>query len=669
MYHTARANRRSRAWPVVACVVAACLWFHPASAKGKTELRVGPGPTVMSPEEKAIQADPAAGIEHAVILLEETERDEDLGTQMETAFHLRAKILSNEGRDLANVEIPFDRRGTKLRQWWGRTIQPDGTVLELPESRLERQSMVRSGGSEMQALKAALPGVVPGSVIDYGYVLREEGYVPYERIPLQRKWPIRELHFRWKPYSSMAGAYRLVQTETLDVDGDIAKGAILVNGRNLPPVTEEPLMPPWHEVQAALVVYYVPRGTSFDDYWEDMGKSMSLVLKPLMGKKRSLGQALAAMNLDPQGNLDEQLRAAYAWIDANIARTGLRTFEELQAASRDQPEKGDPVANLLSTREGSAFQIQLFYIGVARALGADAHLVFVPDRTVNIWDQDTKTLSQFDSTLVVVRSKGAADEEVIVIDPGSGLRYGEVPWRFSGVYGMMITKSGARPIEVPGSAAKDNVAECVVEVSFVDDNEAIVSSWIEKDRGQVGLDERRYLRQLSPRERAERIDQLCGVGPETDITNAGVVGLEDLGRGFELHCENEFYDPSIHDRIGHYMMGWSGPWLDALPDLPAGDRTHPIVFPFPRVETLDLTIDAPKGFVPEDPPPSAEFESSFGKYSLRIARTESSYKVERLLALYETVIPPEEYEELRDFIEQVRGLDRTPLEFTREGLN
>ena len=101
---------------------------------GRPSTEIRPGPTSISDEEHAITEDPAAGVEHAVILVEETERDEDIGAEMETRFHRRVKILSNQGRDLANIEIPFDPRTDRLKEWWGRTLLPDGTVLDISQS-------------------------------------------------------------------------------------------------------------------------------------------------------------------------------------------------------------------------------------------------------------------------------------------------------------------------------------------------------------------------------------------------------------------------------------------------------------------------------------------------------------------------------------------------------
>jgi len=251
-------------------VVLALLVCSPAAAK-KAE-RIEPGPTVMSEAEKALQPDPAAGIEHGIILVEEAFRNEDLNEDMETTFHLRAKILSNEGRDLANIEISFETKGSELERWWGRTILPDGTVYELTRDELEQQSLVSSSHTDLQVMKAALPGVVAGCVIDYGYVLREPGYIPYDRIPLQRRWPIQKLSYRWQPYRYLQGAYRLVKAENLNVKAGFQKNVFRIVAEDLPPVVDEVLMPPDHMVQAAVMLYYVPQRTNYDRYWDDMSE-------------------------------------------------------------------------------------------------------------------------------------------------------------------------------------------------------------------------------------------------------------------------------------------------------------------------------------------------------------------------------------------------------------
>jgi hypothetical protein len=598
----------------------------------------------MSEEEKAIQADPAAGIEHAVILVEETFRDEDLGAAMETTFHVRAKILSNEGRDLANIEIPITRHDSTLRKWWGRTILPDGTVHDMPKNDLDRQLLARSGDRQLDAVKAALPGVVPGCVIDFGYVLREAGLVSYDRIELQRDWPIRRFDFEWKPYSMLQGAYRLSRTDLLDVDATSSRGIVKISGRNLPPVIDEPLMPPDHEVRGSLILYYIPYNMGYDTFWDDTARFMDKLARSAARKKRSVAAAMGEMGIAQGSDPPESLVKAYNWIGNNIVRTGLRTFEEVQGAAEEDED----------------------FIAIAKGLGAEGNLVLASDRRFNVWHRELRTWSQFDATLAAVRLPD--QEGFTIVDPGSGMPYGEIPWWLTGASAVVLTKARAHPVTLPTPDAKKNVAESTVSIRFADDNETMVTRWTETGKGQVGLRERRYLRRLSPGDRAERVDLLCGASPDVEIVKADVVGIDDLSHGLELHCEFERYGTPLEEDIGVYYMEWGGPWLRELPDLPEGPRTHPVVFEFPRVDIVNLEIVAPEGYVPEDAPEPEKLQTPVGNYILRVSRLEDRFKVERAVALFNVSVSVDRYDELRSFIEDVRRLDRSPLTFMRAEL-
>jgi hypothetical protein len=133
------------------------------SAAETPPFTVAPGPVTMSAEEAAIAADPAQGIEGAVILLDETDRDESPVGSGQVARHVRAKILSNDGRSLGDITIPYDIHRGKLLKFWGRTILPDGKSLGLYDQELKAQEQASYGGFATAFLKGALPGVVPGA--------------------------------------------------------------------------------------------------------------------------------------------------------------------------------------------------------------------------------------------------------------------------------------------------------------------------------------------------------------------------------------------------------------------------------------------------------------------------------------------------------------------------
>src|SRR5262245_13674834 len=108
-----------------------------ANAEARQKSDVVPGPIAMTPEEAALQADPGTTPPHAIVLVEEADIYEWQGTEREMRYHLRAKILTNEGRGLADIEVPYVEGTGKIREWWARTLLPGGGVLELPLEKLE----------------------------------------------------------------------------------------------------------------------------------------------------------------------------------------------------------------------------------------------------------------------------------------------------------------------------------------------------------------------------------------------------------------------------------------------------------------------------------------------------------------------------------------------------
>jgi hypothetical protein len=627
------------------------------AAKWKSGRVIEPGPAVLSETERALVADPTTGVEDAVILVEETEVNEDLDGDVETLFHCRAKILSPDGRDLANVELPLGE--AKLKRWWGRVLCPDGAVRELPQSQVEQQVLARVGSTKLSTFKAALPGADVGCIVDYGWMLRGQLVLSERRIPLQRRWPIREFFYGWRPYSMLQGAYHMRRTESLHVDARVHNQGIVVSGGGFEPLIEEPWMPPDPQVRATMVLYYVPPQTDYGRFWDDLARGFD---RGIEAKKSSIDRALHDLALRAGSNVDESVRKLYGWVDKNLRREELQSFEELQTPQADEKGSRDLIQQLMLERHGNGVEIHLFFVALARALGAQAHLVLAADRRNNIWNPTLRSLGQFDGTLVAV---GPIEGNPVVVDPGSGLPYGGVPWWLSGSDALMVTPRGAKIIHVRPPKAAESVRDAQVDVKFTDDG-AVQSSWTASGSGQVGLDLKRFLRALAPDERTDRLHDLCGSSAENEVQAAELVGATDPASPFALHCQSERLDAGLDESIDRYLFEWGGPWIESFPNLPDAPRHHAVVFDFPHVEIARVAVTAPSEFAPGTPLPPIEMVRPFGKYARHVRATETGFEVERMFALSEIAMPAEQYTALRDFLLQVEREDRAPLVFVRK---
>jgi len=657
---------------VVLAAALAVLFSASVAVAARGEFKVGPGATTMSDEEKAIVADPARGMEHGVILLEEVQRDERLGTATEVRYHLRAKIFSSEGPSLGDVEIPFNARTGELRDWWANVLLPDGTRAVLKKEELKVQDVTKTHTSGERVLKGTLPGVGPGCVIDYGYTYWASGFEGMTRIDLQRTWPLREFRYRWYPYPNLQSSLRLTRTDPFDVKAEQGASDYTIVGKDLPAVLDEPYMPASNAVRAQLILYYLGamHVQTSKEFWDAQAKDLSRTLA-FFTSDRDVRDLITAMKMPADQDLGTRLRAAYDWLGVHLRRRDTlnaaeeeRTAEaDITARSRNRDTRIKSGRELLAAQAGLDWQITYLFLNVAKALGAEAYEVLATDRTERFWDPHLLTTEQFDSSLAAVRAPGEPDERFVFLAPASGLSYGQVPWWLTGANGWMATPRGGREIKLRASPIRENSVDARAAIRF-DPDGAARSVWTESATGQEQYLEWRALRRMDPEERQKRLDLLCGSSARFEITKAAGPDPNETTAAFHLECEGELTGLAPGE-LSTYSLSPEGPWNEWMPDLTASSRTHPVVFEYPRMSHTVIDVAAPPGFTTGPAPPPVTIETDFAVFTATFVAAPSGFKVERDVQFAALLIMPDEYPKLRDFLLSVRAADRTPLPFTR----
>jgi hypothetical protein len=610
------------------------------TGKSKTKIKIGPGPREMSAEEKAIVADPEAGIEHGVILVEETYLDEDLGTDMQTTYHLRAKILSQEARGMGDIVLPDKIGDVRLRNWWAFTITPDGEVIDLTEEELTSQVLVKKRRRKVSVLKGAMPGVVPGSVIDLGFKIKSGGYYPANVTYIQQAWPVRLFKYRWRPTPFLHGSFVVRGTDSMGIETKRDGRTILVTAENLRGVPAEEFMPPAHEVKASLVTYYTDSSSTASIFWDKASGAFSKYIdRDLEDLEDKIKEILAELPED--GDIRKKLAAAYRRvIDIDV--------------EEEEKEAEDPI------------DTNHLMVGLARSLGAQAYLILVPDRTEEFWDASIKSMRQFDGFLVEVQlpDKGGT----ILLDPGSRMAFGTVPWWFTGGDAFRIGSIGAsRAFLAPGQAS-GNQMTTDVWISFSDDGSTLKAQWKTRGTGQVGYLNRLALANLPEDEKTEFVDSLCAGDSGGEVLESHLEDSQRYDDPYVLSCTLELLSAVPTDpAITATELDLSGPWVEPPPELHGGKRYHTVVFPYPFVHITSIEVLPPPGFEIAGWPSQAGTRSHLGRYKRNIHLTGSGLQVDRAFAVLPLAISQAEYNPFCEFLETVRTGDSLPLEFVRTG--
>jgi len=629
---------------------------------GSIPYEIVPGPREITPEEKSLSAGSSPEAEHGVVLAEETDRDDRTGVESYVTYRLRAKIFSNEGRSLGDLEIPFSE-GSQLLKWWAWTLLPEGTIREFRRDELREQMLASSAGEKVSSLKGALSAVTPGCIIEYGYRLRQPGIYPRLRVELQRSSPIRRFRYHWSPWGGKAASFRISRGEGLLVEVTRDSRSLFVTGKDLPAVMEEPYMPPLKEVRAAATLYYRAASDDPKDFWTLEAKR-EVRRAATFAREKPLKAALAEANLPAGENLSARLKAVYQWLGTHVKRTSLLSAEEEEEAKDDD----DPALfaqDVLESHRATGRQMDSLFVGFARLLGAEAYLVLATDRTDHFFDPALLTIHQFDWSLAAIRLPDDPPDRFTFVVAGSGLPYGEIPWWLAGSYGFLADPKGGKVVILNPSNPVKNFSESKTSISFnLDDGTARVR-WSRSDSGQAGLSERLMLRGETPENRRKRLEELCGAWGSFEILRAEAPGLEELASGLRLECEGIMTNTNFTPKWDRYSFRLDGVWEESVPELTATTRIHPLVFSFPRIDQNVIEVDAPPGYTTSQPPAVAPIESPYGHYALFITESPSGYHVERVFSFTSVAVPAAEYEPLRRFLTQVRQADRTAVEFRR----
>ena len=242
-------------------------------------------------EELKMTADPKAPGAAAVYLNIEEIANDPLHYQ---SFYARIKLLTEKGKNLATVEVPYLRGNFKISDIKARTIHADGTVIPLagkPEDLL----ISKNGDKQIGRMVFTLPSVEVGSILEYRYELRyDDNHFSSPLWEIQRDYFVHKARYQFTPFKSfMPGNQQATSMFLTDAKGNAvtsliwwaklpdgvtiktdAGGHFNVDVTDIPPKPDEEWMPPIHSFLYRVFFYY-KSASSAKDFWVSEAKDWS----------------------------------------------------------------------------------------------------------------------------------------------------------------------------------------------------------------------------------------------------------------------------------------------------------------------------------------------------------------------------------------------------------
>ena len=615
----------------------------------------------INPADLALKDNPASPGSNAMILYREESVDNSRHFQSE---YFRIKIFTDAGKKWADVEIPYSKDIESVMDVRARTILPNGSIVNF-SGKVYDKSVVKAGGVKIYEKTFSLPDVQPGSIIEYKY---EEPFDPGRYFAVMQwnvqkslylrdgKFTFVELgdpqqtnyqYFAWRTLFLPTGARPQRQTN----------GSYVLKVHDIPGLASEPYSLPKDMLRSRVEFYYTGHSKeTTDQFWKRAGKDWSKKLDSFVNKKGALEKDLAA-TIHPNDPPETKLREIYSRVQ-KIRNLSFEQSKTTQEEKRQKVAVNGNVQDVLKHNYGTWQDINALYVGLARAAGFDATLVYLAPRDRTLFLPNYQDTAELQANIVNVKL-GSQD---VYLDPASPqYPYGLIPWYENAVQGLRVAKDGGVFISVPPDddsraeilrhanfrLSPDGSLSGTLTVDYVGQEGAV---WRSEDRNDDGTGRRKDLH-----------DQIKGWLPSNaTFTITKLADWDDNSK--PLHIEGTVQIPSDNTgTLGRIILPMSLIQSQVVRSFTAQQRVNDVYFHFPYQEQDDTSIQLPLGYKVESFPKVQSVPGGAIQYSINGNTQGGTVHLTRKLIVNGIDFPVKYYQTVRTIFDVVKTGDANDM--------
>jgi hypothetical protein len=626
------------------------------------QAKAGIGFQPVLPEELKMTSEPLAPGAPAIILYRQVDRDDNIHTPHEDNY-FRIKILTEEGRKHADVEIPFFKESQSVVNVRARTIRPDGSIVNSDVKVFEKYLVKgKFEGREVKYLAKTftLPDVQVGGIIEYMYTLDSNEYTLFDsHWILNDELFTKKAQFSLKPFQDdYYGKYSLRWTwQGLPSGAAPKEGSdhiIRMQADNIPAFQTEDYMPPENELKSRVDFIYEEGFPEKDQtsFWRNFGKKRNGQLESFLGKRKAMEQAVAQI-VSPNDSQDVKLRKLYDRVQ-QIRNKSYEVQKTEQEAKREKEKPVENVEEIWKRSYGNGVQLTWLFLGLARAAGFEAYGCWVSGRGEYFFTPTTMQSAKLDSNVVLVKLNG----KDVYFDPGGAFTpYGLLTWSETGVTGLRLDKDGGTWIRTTLPEPSESRIERVGKMKLSDTGDLegkVTVTYTGLEAMYRRLEERHADQVARKKFMEERLTSEIEPAPEVELTNQPDWASSET----PLVAEFNVKIPGWASNAGRRVMVPAAIFTAAEKGtFEHANRVHPIYFHYPHEKLDDITVELPPGWQVSSVPPAQDRDGHIVRYTLKVDPGPGSLRLTRKLTIDILMIEQKYYASLRNFFQVVRTGD------------
>lgn len=415
-------------------------------------------------------------------------------------------------------------------------------------------------------------------------------------------------------------------------------------------------MPPADHVRMWMLVYQIPGLMTFN-----LNTAYYEIFKSLLNVNEDVQKTANAIIADA-GTPEQKIERLLDFCRTKIKNISSGT-PEMFASNRAKIKENKSSSDILNRRSGTGRDINLLFCALARAVGLDARVALVADRSQYFFDPKTE-----DALLCAffLRSNNIAvriGDQWRFFDPGSYyVPNGMLRWQEEGQNAMILGRFAETYHFTPLSPPEKSLQKRTARFRLSEDGTLEGDASIEYT-GHFAMEKREANEKALPQAHEQMLrDMLTEQMSTAELSNIRIENLTETAKPliYSFHVRV----PGYAQRTGKRLILQSAFFQRGLsPRFTTGGRNHSIYFHFPWAEDDNVTIDLPVGFALDNAEGPASFNAStVCKYEIKILVTDDKrtliYKRKFIFGMGGVILfPSETYQQLKNVFDTLHNRD------------
>ncbi|HOK80678.1 MAG TPA: DUF3857 domain-containing protein [bacterium] len=566
-----------------------------------------------------------------------------------TTIHQKILITGEKGKQHGTLQIPFDAERQKVEILKATTITPENKTFAVRKSdiriitpaELSSYSVLYPG---IRVCTITFPSVNIDCIIEYSYrITTKESRMPgefWDGFFFQSTEPF--LVSRYK-ITVPANKELYIYPFSVELKSKTKDRRFLIyewEKTNMPAITPERMMPPVEEVVPKILV------TTIKD-WDKIGKWFLSLAKDSTIPD-SVVKSIAAEITKNAQNDEEKIKAIYHFICKNIRYIGLEL-----GIHGFKPHAAKDVIKL---GYGDCKDKAALMVAMLKSVGIQSYIALV--NTERHIEKNVPFPGQFNHAIVAVAGK----HQFLLLDPTSEvIPYPELPPGDQNKTVLIPTENETILMKSYAAEPEENKKEREINV-LMDSNGDITANVVALPSGIFAAGLRSSFRYLSGEEMKREISRsINSLVPNSTLKDFTITGIESLdmqvkqtysfiSKKYAVPIQEKLlFKPGLLERIENTEL------------ISLDKRNFPIRFPYRSMNKNTIVFNLPLGYEIDAYPEDVRIENKFGMYSLNFDIKHNKLTYQRIMSLNTLEISVAEYNDFKDFYQQVSYHDSLPV--------